>query len=214
MSNTHLPIDNKADSLGSNWRRHRRWVLLLSLSSLVWMGVEGGVGIVVGYASKSTALVGWALSSAIEGLASAIVIWRFTGTRTHSETSERAAQKGVAISFWLLAPYIAIESLRALLIGEKPGHTLIGIILTGTSVIVMPVLGWTKKRLGERLGSAATAGEGTQNLLCAATAAAVLVGLASNAAFGTWWLDPLIGLVVAILAVREGREAWRGQECC
>jgi divalent metal cation (Fe/Co/Zn/Cd) transporter len=214
MSNTQSPMDNKAHSSDSIWQQRRRWVLLLSFSSLIWMGVEGGVGVVVGYASKSTALVGWALSSAIEGLASVIVIWRYTGTRTRSETSERTAQKGVAISFWLLAPYVAFESLQALRNGEKPGHTLFGIILTGASVIVMPVLGWAKNGLGQRLGSAATAGEGRQNLLCAATAAAVLIGLAANTAFGAWWLDPLIGLVVAMLAVREGRAAWRGEQCC
>jgi divalent metal cation (Fe/Co/Zn/Cd) transporter len=90
----------------------------------------------------------------------------------------------------------------------------LGIVLTASSVVVMPGLGKVKRDIGGRLGSAATAGEGTQNLLCAALAAAVLVGLAGNAIFGAWWLDPLIGLVVAAVAVTEGRQAWRGEDCC
>jgi hypothetical protein len=148
------------------------------------------------------------------GLASVIVIWRFTGARSLSETSERSAQRLVAISFWLLAPYVAAESILDLVGGHRPRTTVLGIVLTATSVVVMPGLGRVKRGIGARLGSAATAGEGTQNLLCAALAAAVLVGLAGNAIFQAWWLDPVIGLLVAVLAVKEGREAWRGEDCC
>lgn len=196
------------------WRRAARTALLLSWASLAWMTVEGATGLYAGARAGSVALVGWALSSAVEGLASLIVIWRFTGARTLSETSERTAQKAVAVSFWLLAPYVAVESARALLTGHRPEHSLLGIALAASSVLVMPALGRAKHRLGARLGSASTAGEGTQNLLCAATAAAVLVGLAGNTLFGAWWLDPLIGLLVAAVALKEGREAWRGEECC
>lgn len=87
-------------------------------------------------------------------------------------------------------------------------------MLTAASVVIMPVLGVAKHRLGARLNSGATAGEGTQNLLCAAAAAAVLIGLAGNALFGAWWLDPVIGLIIAAVAVKEGREAWKGEGCC
>lgn len=78
----------------------------------------------------------------------------------------------------------------------------------------MPLLGIAKKRLGARLGSGATSGEGAQNLLCAYLAAAVLVGLVANTVLGWWWLDPFVGLGIAALAVREGLEAWRGEDCC
>jgi len=109
-----------------------------------------------------------ALGSAVEGLASVIVVWRFTGSRTLSEIAERRAQRGVAVSFWLLAPYIAAESIR-----------------------------------------------GTQNYLCAAQAAAVLLALAITAAWpGSWWIDPVIGLGIAAVSVREGIESWRGDDCC
>ncbi|MDQ6754036.1 MAG: cation transporter [Actinomycetota bacterium] len=196
------------------WIRHARTVRLLSWFSLVWMVLEGALGLVAGGAAGSVSLIGWALSSAVEGLASIIVIWRFTGSRTLSETAEGRAQKAVAISFWLLAPYVAVQSVIDLATGHRAENSLLGIVLTAASLIIMPVLGLAKHRLGARLNSGATAGEGTQNLLCAATAAAVLIGLAGNALFGAWWLDPIIGLIVAAVAVKEGREAWRGEDCC
>jgi divalent metal cation (Fe/Co/Zn/Cd) transporter len=157
--------------------------------------------------------LGFGIDSAIEGLASVIVIWRFTGARRLSEHAELRAQKAVAISFFLLAPYIAQDAIRALVAGEHPSTSWVGIGLSVSSIVVMPLLGRAKQRIGERLGSGATAGEGTQNLLCAYMAAGVLVGLAANAAFGWWWLDPIIALVIAAIAVREGREAWAGEGC-
>jgi divalent metal cation (Fe/Co/Zn/Cd) transporter len=162
----------------------------------------------------SVASVGWALSSVVEGLASVIVIWRFTGSRTLSESAEGRAQKAVAISFWLLAPYVAIEAVHQLISGRQADASTLGIALTTVSLLFMPLLGVAKQRLGARLGSGATAGEGTQNLLCAYLAGAVLAGLAANAVFGWWWPDPLIALGVAAVAVREGVDSWRGEECC
>ncbi|GAC1376565.1 MAG: cation transporter [Pseudarthrobacter sp.] len=196
------------------WIRNTRTVRLLSWFSLVWMVLEGALGLIAGGAAGSVSLIGWALSSAVEGLASIIVIWRFTGSRILSETAEGRAQKAVAISFWLLAPYIGIQSVIDLATGHRSENSLLGIALTAASLIIMPVLGIAKHRLGTRLNSGATAGEGTQNLLCAATAAAVLIGLAGNALFGAWWLDPVIGLIIAGVAVKEGREAWEGEDCC
>jgi len=187
-----------------------RW---LSWASLLWMTAEGALGIAAGLSAGSIALVGWALSSAVEGLAAVIVIWRFTGSRTLSESAEGRAQKAVAVSFFLLAPYVAVESLRDLAVRHEPGTSVLGIALTATSLVLMPLLGVAKRRLGTRLGSGATAGEGTQNLLCAALAGAVLAGLATNALFGWWWLDPLVGLCVAAVAVKEGVDAWRGEGC-
>jgi divalent metal cation (Fe/Co/Zn/Cd) transporter len=196
------------------WLRAARRARLLSWLSLAWMTVEGAVGIFAGAVAGSIALVGWGLGSVIEGLAAVIVIWRFTGSRTHSETSERRAQRGVAVSFFLLAPYIAVEGVRSLAGGEHPDTSVLGIAVTASSVVLMPALGIAKRRLGEQLGSSATAGEGTQNLLCAAQGAAVLAGLAANAAVGAWWLDGVIALGLAAFAIKEGREAWHGEGCC
>lgn len=191
-----------------------RKVLWLSVASLFWMTVEGALGLYAGVQANSISLIGWAIGSVIEGLASVIVIWRFTGTRRLSETAEGKAQKAVAVSFWLLAPYIAVEGLRDLIGGHQTETTLLGIVVTASSLLVMPALGVAKKRLGQHLDSDATSGEGTQNLLCAAQAAAVLVGLGVHAASGADWVDPVVALGLAGWAVREGLEAWRGEECC
>lgn len=195
------------------WERAARWAVRLSWISLVYMGVEGGVGVWQGLAAGSVALAGWGLASFVEGLASVVVVWRFTGARRLSDTAEHRAQRLVALQFFVLAPYVTVESVRTLVEGGHADITAIGMALTATSVVLMPLLGKAKHRLAQRLGSGATAGEGTQNVLCGIQAAAVLAGLAANAVVGAWWLDPLIGLFIAFVAVREGREAWRGESC-
>ena len=177
------------------------------------MTVEGAVAITAALVAGSVALLGFGIDSAIEGLASVIVIWRFTGTRRLSEHAERQAQKAVAVSFFLLAPYIAQDAIRALINGERPSTSWVGIGLSISSIVVMPLLGRAKQRVGERLGSGATAGEGAQNLLCAYMAAGVLLELVANAVLGWWWLDPMIALAIAAIAVREGHETWSGEGC-
>jgi divalent metal cation (Fe/Co/Zn/Cd) transporter len=177
------------------------------------MTLEGGIAILAGILAGSIALVGFGIDSAIEGFASAIIVWRFTGHRMFSESAERRAQKLVAIQFFVLAPYVAFESVKALVGGEHADTSLLGIALAASSVVVMPYLGIAKQRLADRLGSAATKGEGRQNMLCAYLAGALLVGLLGNALFGAWWLDPAVGLLIAAVAVKEGAEAWRGEGC-
>ncbi len=200
---------------GADLRQRRiRWVRLLSWASLVWMCAEGAIGLLAGFEAGSTALVGWALGSVIEGLASVIVIWRFTGRRLVSETSERLAQRGVAVSFFFLAPYIAVQALWDLAMGHSADSTALGIAVAASSVVVMPLLGLAKRRLGSHLDSDATTGEGLQNLMCAAQAATVLVGLGVTAVIGWSWVDPAIALIIAGWAVWEGVAAWRGDGCC
>lgn len=191
--------------------RHARW---LAWVSLAWMCTEGAVGLWQGYTSGSISLIGWALGSAVEGLASVIVVWRFTGARTLSETAERRAQRAVALSFWLLAPYIAAASVRDLLVSHQVEVSAIGMALTAVALLEMPLLGRAKHKLALKLDSKATAGEGTQNYLCAAQAAAVLVTLAVTAIWsGGWWLDPVVGLAIAAISVWQGIESWRGEDC-
>jgi divalent metal cation (Fe/Co/Zn/Cd) transporter len=190
-------------------RRARR----LSWVSLGYMTLEGAVALIAGIVAGSIALTGFGIDSAIEGFASLAIVWRFTGSRIHSERAERRAQKLVAIQFFLLAPYIAVEALRDLIGGHHPEASWVGIGLAASSIALMPALGIAKQRIAGQIGSAATAGEGAQNLLCAYMAAALLVGLAGNALFGLWWLDPAAALVIATLAVNEGLEAWRGESC-
>ena len=191
-----------------------RTVLLLSWMSLLWMTAEGSLGLYAGLRAHSVSLIAWSLGSVIEGLASVIVIWRFTGRRRLSETAERRAQRAVGVSFWLLATFITAEAVRDLIGTHTVESTTLGLVVTAASVVVMPGLGVAKRRLGARLDSDATAGEGTQNLMCAAQAAAVLVGLAVHTATGIDWIDPVIALILAAWAVQEGREAWQGEDCC
>ena len=195
--------------------RHRlaARVRRLSWVSLVYMVFEGGIAILAGVLAGSIALIGFGIDSAIEGFASAIIVWRFTGHRIMSDAAETRAQKLVAIQFFVLAPYVSVESIRALVSGEHAEVSWLGIALAASSLVVMPYLGIAKGRLADRLGSAATKGEGRQNLLCAYLAGALLIGLLANAAFGAWWLDPVIGLLIAAVAVKEGFEAWRGEGC-
>jgi divalent metal cation (Fe/Co/Zn/Cd) transporter len=189
-------------------------VRLLSWLSLGAMSVEGIVAIVAGVMAGSIALVGFGLDSAVEGFASVIIIWRFTGSRVMSEAAEQRAQKLVAIQFFILAPYVGFESIRALAGGEHPEVSALGMCLAVWSLITMPLLGVAKQRIAEQIGSAATKGEGRQNVLCAYLAGALLVGLTGNAIAGAWWLDPVVGLLIAAVAVKEGVDAWRGDGCC
>jgi divalent metal cation (Fe/Co/Zn/Cd) transporter len=191
-----------------------RRVRLLSWLSLAWMTVEGAVALVAGIAAGSIALVGFGLDSAIEGFASVIVIWRFTGHRVFSHEAEQRAQRLVAIQFFLLAPYVAVESTRALIDADHADTSWVGIGVAVGSLVLMPMLGTAKQRLATSLGSAATAGEGRQNMLCAYLAGALLLGLLGNAVAGAWWLDPTVGLLIAGVAVKEGRDTWRGESCC
>ena len=178
------------------------------------MSAEGAIAITAAMLASSVALLGFGLDSVIEALASIIVIWRFTGARRLSEHAEQRAQRLVAITFFLLAPYITQDAIRTLINGEHPRTSWLGIGLSISSIIVMPLLGKTKQTIGQRLGSGATAGEGAQNMLCAYLAAGVLTGLVLNAAFGLWWADPTVALAIAALALHEGRQTWHGHGCC
>jgi divalent metal cation (Fe/Co/Zn/Cd) transporter len=191
-----------------------RRVKRLSWLSLGAMTIEGAVAITAGVIAGSIALVGFGLDSAVEGFASTIIIWRFTGSRVFSERAEHRAQKLVAIQFFLLAPYVAIESIRTLADGTHADVSPVGIGLSVFSLATMPLLGIAKQRIANEMGSAATKGEGRQNILCAYMAGALLIGLVGNAAVGAWWLDPIVGLLIAGVALKEGSEAWRGEGCC
>jgi divalent metal cation (Fe/Co/Zn/Cd) transporter len=198
----------------AEWHEAARKARLLSWISLAWMGAEGVIALAAGIAAGSIALISFGLDSFIEGFASLVIVWRFTGSRLHSHAAEVRAQKLVAVQFFLLAPYVAFEALHKLWTAEEPSTSWLGIALVTSSLIGMPFLGVAKRRLADRLGSVATRGEGTQNLLCAYLAAAVLAGLLGNALLGLWWLDPVAALVVATVAVREGVQSWRGRGCC
>ncbi len=213
MSSQPIQLGRKAGRTVERDRLVRR-ARQLAWLGIGWHGVEAAVAIGAGLAASSIALIGFGADSLIESFAGVILIWRFAASRAASDEAERRAQKLIALSFYLLAAYVGFESLRTLLTVERPEASWVGIGLAVSSVIVMPLLGVAKQRLAAQIGSAATKGEGRQNLLCAYLAAALLVGLLGNALAGAWWLDPAVGLLIAAVAVKEGRETWRGDDCC
>jgi divalent metal cation (Fe/Co/Zn/Cd) transporter len=185
---------------------------------LAWGGVgyhvlEAAVAVGAGLAAGSIALVGFGADSLIESLAGLVVLWLFTGARLGSSIAERRAQQLIAISFFVLAAYVGIESLRSLLGGHEPGASWLGIGLAAFTAVTMPLLAAWKRRVGRGLNSAAAVKEASQTQLCASLSIALLIGLGANALFGLWWMDPAAALFIAAVAVREGRESWRGEGC-
>jgi len=179
-----------------------------------WHGVEAAIAIGAGLVAGSIALIGFGADSLIESFAGFILLWRFAASRVTSEDAERWAQKLIAVSFYVIAAYVGFEAVRSLLTGDRPEASWVGIGLAAITLVTMPPLAIAKGRIGEKLGSSATKSEGQQNMLCAYLSGALLVGLGANALFGLWWADPVTALLIAGVAVKEGRESWRGDSCC
>jgi divalent metal cation (Fe/Co/Zn/Cd) transporter len=186
---------------------------LLAWVGLGWHLVEAAVAIVAGVVAGSVALVGFGADSVIEAGAGIVVLWLMAGGRSASAGAERRAQQLIAASFVVLAAYIGVESLRDLIGSHRPEASWVGIGLSIVTLATMPPLAAAKRRLGEALDSSATTSESRQTMLCAYLSAALLLGLGANAIFGWWWADPLAALVIAAVALREAREAWRGDVC-
>ncbi len=193
--------------------RHAR---LLAWSGLAWHLAEAAVAILAGAVAGSIALVGFGGDSLIEAVAGIVVLWLMSASRSGSASAERRAQQLIAASFVLLAAYVAVASIHDVAAGDEPGVSWIGIGLSAVTLLVMPPLAWAKRRVGEKLGSAATMSESRQTMLCAYLSGALMIGLGANAILTWWWADPLAALVIAGMAVSEARDAWQGDacECC
>jgi divalent metal cation (Fe/Co/Zn/Cd) transporter len=187
---------------------------LLAWGGIGWHIIEFAIAIAAGLAAGSIALIGFGADSLIEALAGAVVPWLFTGNRLGSRTAERRAQQLIAASFFMLAAYIGVESLRTLAGGGHPKTSWIGIGLAAFTAPTMPLLAHAKRQIGNQLSSAATVKEASQTQLCAYLSIALLLGLGANALAGWWWADPVTALVIAAVAIKEGRESWRGEGCC
>jgi divalent metal cation (Fe/Co/Zn/Cd) transporter len=186
---------------------------------LAWGGVgyhvlEAAIAVGAGLAASSIALIGFGADSLIESLAGLVVLWLFTGARLGSHTAERRAQQLIAVSFFVLAAYVGVESLRSLIGGHEPDASWLGIGLAAFTAPTMPLLAAWKRRIGRKLNSSAAVKEASQTQLCAYLSIALLIGLSANALFGLWWMDPAAALVIAAVAVKEGHESWRGDGCC
>ncbi|HTF51374.1 MAG TPA: cation transporter [Pseudonocardia sp.] len=189
-----------------------RTIRLLVTATIAYNIVEAVVAITAGTLSSSTALIGFGLDSVIEVSSAAAVAWQFAGP--DQAKREKTALRIIAVSFFVLAGYVTVESVRALLGAEHAAHSTVGLLLAGLSLLVMPVLSAAQRRAGRELGSVSAVADSKQTLLCTYLSAVLLVGLGVNSLFGWWWADPIAALVIAAVAVREGREAWRGDSCC
>ena len=185
---------------------------LLAGASVTYNVVEAIIAIAAGLAAGSVALVGFGLDSVVEVSSGLIILWQFR--HRLPESRERQALRLMAFSFFALAAYVTVESVRALIFGGEPEPSTVGIGLAIASLIIMPFLSWAQRRTGRALGSHAVVADSTQTLLCAYLSAVLLVGLVLNATLGWGWADPIAGLIIAAVAVREGIEAWRGEGCC
>ncbi len=210
MTDVH---DHAAAALAPEDRnRLGRRAQLLAGASVAYNGAEAVIAIAAGTVAGSAALVGFGLDSVVEVSSGLVILWQF---RHHlPESREQQALRLIALSFFALAAYVAQDSVRALLAGAEPDASPVGIALAATSLALMPFLSWAQRRTGRALHSNAVVADSTQTLLCTYLSAVLLGGLVLNATLGWGWADPLAGLVIAAVALKEGRDAWRGEGCC
>lgn len=192
-------------------RRLGRRAQLLAGAAVAYNLIEAAVAIGAGRAAGSSALVGFGLDSLVEVSSGLIILWQFR--HRMPETRERQALRLMALAFFALAAYVTVDAARALLGSAEPDASRIGVVLAMVSLMVMPFLSWAQLRTGRALASGSVVADSKQTLLCTYLSAVLLIGLLVNAWLGWWWADPLAGLVIAGVAVKEGLEAWRGEAC-
>lgn len=189
-----------------------RRIQLLVAATITYNVIEAVIALTEGTRVSSTALIGFGLDSVIEASSAAAVAWQFAGK--DPESREKVALRVIAFSFFGLALYVTVDAVRSLLgIGEAQ-HSIIGITLAAVSLVIMPVLSWAQRRAGRELGSLSAVADSRQTLLCTYQSAVLLVGLLLNSLFGWSWADPIAAMVIAVIAVQEGVNAWKGDTCC
>ncbi len=209
MAQTTLELRPRVTGRETLERRAR----LLAHAGNGWHLVEFGIALGAGIAAGSVALTSFAGDSLVEVLAASAIVWLFTSGRGASGSAERRAQQLIACSYYLLAAYIVSHSLYDLAANSRPSTSWVGIGLAAFTAPTMPLLARAKRRVGHALRSSATVSEAGQNQICAYLSIALLVGLLLNATLAWWWADPAAALVIAAVAIYEGRESWRGDAC-
>lgn len=189
-----------------------RRIRLLVAATISYNVVEAAVALTEGARVSSSALIGFGLDSVIEVSSAAAVAWQFS--KSDHVAREKAALRVIAVSFFALAVYVSVESVRALFGYTEPRPSIVGIVLAAVSLIVMPLLSWSQRRTGRELGSRSAVADSKQTLLCTYLSAVLLAGLLLNSMFDWSWADPIAGIVIAAFAIREGIEAWKGRNCC
>lgn len=190
----------------------RRRVRIVVAITIAWNLVEAVVALIAGGVASSTALIGFGLDSIVEVLSAAAVAWQFAAP--DPERREKVALRVIAVSFFALAAYVSVDAVLSLVGLREPEHSPVGIVLAALSLVVMPLLSWFERRTGRELGSASAVADSKQTLICTYLSAALLAGLLLNSLLGWAWADSVAALVIAVVAVREGLEAWRGETCC
>lgn len=190
----------------------RRRVRLLVGATIAYNVIEAVVALVAGRVASSSALVAFGLDSVVEVLSAAAVAWQFA--IVDHERRERVAMRLIAVSFFGLAAFVTADSVHSLVSRDAAEHSIAGIVLAAVSLAVMPVLSWAERRAGRELGSGSAVADSRQTLLCTYLSAVLLLGLVLNSTLGWYWADPIAALVIAGVAVKEGRDAWRGDACC
>jgi divalent metal cation (Fe/Co/Zn/Cd) transporter len=190
----------------------QRRVRRLVAATITYNVVEGVVAITAGIGASSAALIGFGLDSTIEVASAAAVAWQFSGR--DPEAREHLTLRIIAVSFFALAAYVTVDAVRALADGGEAHPSTVGLVLAALSLVIMPVLSYAQRQAGRRLGSASAVADSKQTLLCTYLSAVLLIGLGLNSLLGWSWADPIAALVIAAVAVRQGRAAWRGDTCC
>ncbi|MFI5804413.1 cation transporter [Streptomyces sp. NPDC051561] len=192
-----------------------RRIRLLVTATIAYNVIEAIVAITAGTLASSTALIGFGLDSVIEVSSATAVAWQFSAT-DHGvrDAREKTTLRIIAVSFFALALYVTIDSVRALTGTGEADHSIPGIILAALSLAIMPFLSATQRKAGRELGSASAVADSKQTLLCTYLSAVLLVGLLTNLTLGWSWADPIAALVIAVIAAKEGRDAWQGKGCC
>lgn len=188
-----------------------RRIRLFVTITITWNVVEAVVALTAGVRASSSALIGFGLDSVVEVSSAAAVAWQFAGR--DPEAREKVALRVIAFSFFGLAAFVTVDSLRSLLGGGEAQHSTVGLVLAAISLAVMPLLSYAQRRAGRDLGSRSAVADSQQTLLCTYLSAVLLVGLALNSLFGWSWADPIAAFGIAGIAVKEGLEAWRGDSC-
>lgn len=202
---------DKASPVTSRIRRLNQWARALAYFTVAYNVLEAVVAISAGWSSGSSALISFGGDSVVESLSAGVIIWQFRSDIP--EDRERLALRFIAVAFFVLTAYVTADALRALLTGTEPETSPVGIALALLSLIVMPSLFAAKRRVGRELGSASVGADSIQTLLCVYLSAILLAGLLLNTLVGWWWADPVAALVIAGIALREGIEAWQGEDC-
>jgi len=208
-----LTTSASAPALSTDHRRRLgRRAQLLAGASVTYNLIEAVVAITAGAIAGSAALIGFGLDSVVEVSSGLVILWQFR--RAIPESRERLALRLIGVSFFALAAYVGVQSVRGLVGPTEPAPSPVGIGLAVASLVVMPWLSWAQRRTGRALSSGSVVADSKQTLLCTYLSAVLLVGLLLNALLGWGWADPVAGLIIAAVAVQEGVDAWRGDACC